>query len=95
MSKSYFIVTDSGGIQEEAPSLGKPLIVTRDVTERVEGVDCGTALLAGTERNKLEELMTSLLTNDELYNKMSVAENPYGDGNTSQRIASILKENLF
>lgn len=83
LNKSYIIMTDSGGIQEEAPSLGKPVLVLRDTTERPEGIAAGTLKLAGVEEESIYNLTKELLTNKELYNKMSNASNPYGDGNAS------------
>ena len=94
ISRSYIILTDSGGIQEEAPSLGKPVLVLRDTTERPEGIEAGTLLLAGTEEEKIYELTKKLLTDNELYNKMSKTKNPYGDGFASQRIVKFIKERL-
>lgn len=92
MSKSFLVLTDSGGIQEEAPSLGKPVLVMRDTTERPEGVEAGTLKLVGTSENKIYEAF-SLLLNDEIeYEKMAKANNPYGDGFASKRIADILLE---
>ena len=85
-------MTDSGGIQEEAPSLGKPVLVLRDTTERPEGVDAGTLKLVGTDQEKIYETAKALLTDHELYEKMSHASNPYGDGHSSERIVdAILK----
>jgi len=92
MEKAYLILTDSGGIQEEAPSLGKPVLVMRDVTERTEGVEAGTAKLVGTNKNRILEEAYLLLDNQTEYEKMSKAINPYGDGKTSEKIMSILKE---
>ena len=86
LNKSYIIMTDSGGIQEEAPSLGKPVLVLRDTTERPEGIVAGTLKLAGVEEETIYNLTKELLTNKELYNKMSNASNPYGDGNASRYI---------
>lgn len=86
MSKSYLLLTDSGGIQEEAPGLGKPVLVMRDTTERPEAVEAGTVLLVGTDKDKIEKSVSDLLTNKELYLSMSTAENPYGDGHASERI---------
>jgi len=86
LNKSYIIMTDSGGIQEEAPSLGKPVLVLRDTTERPEGIAAGTLKLAGVEEETIYNLTKELLTNKELYNKMSNASNPYGDGNASRYI---------
>ena len=88
INKSYIILTDSGGIQEEAPSLGKPVLVLRDTTERPEGIDAGTLKLAGTDEKTIYELTTELLDNKETYEKMSKASNPYGDGNASKRIVN-------
>lgn len=90
MAKSFFIMTDSGGIQEEAPSLGKPVLVLRDVTERPEGVEAGTLRIAGTDEEKVYLACKNLLCNDAEYAEMSSAENPYGDGEASRRIADIL-----
>ncbi len=84
--RSYFIMTDSGGVQEEAPSLGKPVLVLRDTTERPEGVKAGTLKLVGTEVDKVRESMLKLLENKEAYDKMANAKNPYGDGYASDRI---------
>ncbi len=92
MSKSYIILTDSGGIQEEAPTLNKPVLVLRDFTERMEGIDSGTAILVGTDKEKIVQQALSLLVNSEHYDQMANKVNPYGDGNTSKRIAKILKE---
>jgi UDP-N-acetylglucosamine 2-epimerase (non-hydrolysing) len=86
MSRSYIILTDSGGIQEEAPSLGKPVLVMRDTTERPEAVDAGTVKLVGTDIEKITSNLDELLTNDDSYQNMSFAHNPYGDGKACQRI---------
>lgn len=91
MNKSFFVLTDSGGIQEEAPSLGKPVLVMRDVTERMEGVVAGTAKLVGSDEKRIIEEITILLTNQNEYEKMATATNPYGDGKSSERILSIIK----
>ena len=91
--KTYFIITDSGGLQEEAPSLGKPLLVTREVTERTEGIDSGTAILVGTDKDKIVNNAKKLLSDTCEYEKMSNAVNPYGDGKSSEKIIKILKEN--
>jgi len=91
MDKSYMVVTDSGGIQEEAPSLGKPVLVIRDVTERTEGIEAGTAKLVGTDKRKIVENITLLLNNKDAYEKMAKATNPYGDGNSSSRIMKIIE----
>lgn len=90
LNKSHIIMTDSGGIQEEAPSLGKPVLVLRDTTERPEGVEAGTLKLAGTDEEKIYSLTKELLTNDEEYNRMSKTSNPYGDGNASKYIVDAI-----
>lgn len=91
MHKSYIILTDSGGVQEEAPSLGKPILVMREVTERNEGIKAGNSVLVGTDKNKIINWVKKLLHNKNIYNKMSRVKNPYGDGKTSARIARILR----
>ncbi|WJP97587.1 non-hydrolyzing UDP-N-acetylglucosamine 2-epimerase [Macrococcus bovicus] len=90
-ARSHFILTDSGGVQEEAPSLGKPVIVLRDTTERPEGVKAGTLKLAGIEEEDIYRLTKELLTDESVYNAMSQASNPYGDGHTSERICAHIK----
>jgi len=90
MQRSYLILTDSGGIQEEAPSLGKPVLVMREVTERPEAVKAGTVQLVGTNRDKIVQTVSLLMENSKEYKKMSMAHNPYGDGTASQRICEIL-----
>ena len=90
-SRSYFIMSDSGGVQEEAPSLGKPVLVLRDTTERPEGVRAGTLKLVGTDPAVVKATMTELLTNEHLYLEMSNARNPYGDGRASERIVQAIK----
>ncbi|HLF51753.1 non-hydrolyzing UDP-N-acetylglucosamine 2-epimerase [Flavobacterium sp.] len=90
MNKSSIILTDSGGIQEEAPSLGKPVLVLREVTERTEGVDAGTAILVGSSKEKILLETTKLLTDLSYYNLISKASNPYGDGTTSDKIKKIV-----
>lgn len=90
MNHSYLVVTDSGGIQEEAPSLGKPVLVIRDTTERPEGIEAGTLKLVGTEKKGIKVALEELLTNKEIYNKMAMTRNPYGDGKASERILQIL-----
>lgn len=94
LANSYMILTDSGGIQEEAPSLGKPVLVMRDTTERPEGVAAGTLKLVGTDEEKIYENFKELLENPVAYQKMSQASNPYGDGFASQRIVDIIIEKL-
>ena len=91
MAKSYLILTDSGGIQEEAPSLGKPVLVMRDTTERPEGIAAGTLRLVGTEEETIYRSFTELLTDEAAYQAMSEANNPYGDGQACRRIADILE----
>nr|WP_302480001.1 UDP-N-acetylglucosamine 2-epimerase (non-hydrolyzing) [Serratia fonticola] len=91
MTRSYLILTDSGGIQEEAPSLGKPVLVMRDTTERPEAVDAGTVQLVGTDVAKIVDAVTRLLTDEGEYHAMSRAHNPYGDGHACQRILEALK----
>lgn len=85
-ARSYLIMTDSGGVQEEAPSLGVPVLVLRDTTERPEGVDAGTLRLIGTDGADVERTLRELLTNEEVYQSMSLASNPYGDGESAERI---------
>ncbi len=91
MAKAYLVLTDSGGIQEEAPSLGKPVLVLRDTTERPEGVEAGTLKLIGTEEEKVYYEIKNLLIDQEAYNRMSIASNPYGDGHAAGRIADIIE----
>lgn len=91
-NKSYLILTDSGGIQEEAPSLGKPVLVLRDTTERPEGIEAGTLKLTGTDEEVIYNMTKELLTNQEEYNRMSHASNPYGDGHASERIVNAIIE---
>lgn len=91
MARSYLILTDSGGIQEEAPSLGKPVLVMRDTTERPEGIKAGTLKLVGTKEETIYQTLEELLENNEEYEKMARASNPYGDGNACRRIADILE----
>jgi UDP-N-acetylglucosamine 2-epimerase (non-hydrolysing) len=95
MERSYLILTDSGGVQEEAPSLGKPVLVMRDTTERPEAVEAGTVRLVGTDKQKIVENVVALLTDPTEYSKMSRAHNPYGDGNASQRIVRVFEEYLL
>ena len=91
LSRSYLILTDSGGIQEEAPSLGKPVLVMRDTTERPEGIKAGTLKLVGTNEEVIYSTFKKLLESEEEYNKMAYASNPYGDGHACERIVSILE----
>ena len=90
LMRSYFIITDSGGLQEEAPTFGKPLLVTRDVTERTEGVEAGTAILVGCDRDKIVCLSQRLLEDEGFYAQMSCAQNPYGDGTAADSIFQAL-----
>jgi UDP-N-acetylglucosamine 2-epimerase (non-hydrolysing) len=90
MSRAYIILTDSGGVQEEAPSLGKPVLVMRDTTERPEAIDAGTVKLVGTDYDCIVNESMALLTDKQVYEKMSFAHNPYGDGKACQRIADII-----
>jgi UDP-N-acetylglucosamine 2-epimerase (non-hydrolysing) len=92
MNQSKLILTDSGGVQEEAPSLGKPVLVMRDTTERPEAVRAGTVVLVGTDKDKIVQEVTSLLTNKERYDSMSTLHNPYGDGKAAKRIVSFLEK---
>ncbi|GAL86586.1 UDP-N-acetylglucosamine 2-epimerase [Sporocytophaga myxococcoides] len=91
MEKSKLIITDSGGIQEEAPSLGKPVLVMRDTTERPEAVDAGTVILVGTDKDKIVKEALDLWNNKERYESMSKLDNPYGDGKASERIVSFMR----
>jgi UDP-N-acetylglucosamine 2-epimerase (non-hydrolysing) len=90
MDRCHLIITDSGGIQEEAPALGKPVLVMRDTTERPEAVEAGTALLVGSDRKRIAAEAQRLLDDPEVYRAMSSAHNPYGDGNAAERIAAII-----
>ncbi|MCD4721463.1 MAG: UDP-N-acetylglucosamine 2-epimerase (non-hydrolyzing) [Desulfobacula sp.] len=94
MSRSYFILTDSGGIQEEAPSLGKPTLVMRKETERPEAVEAGTVILVGTDKEKIFQHMEILINNKEKYQEMATCYNPYGDGRATTRIVDFLKSHL-
>lgn len=91
MNQAYLIITDSGGVQEEAPSLGKPVLVMRDTTERPEAVDAGTVILVGTDKSKIVFEAQNLLKNTERYYKMSELHNPYGDGKACERIVNFIK----
>ena len=92
MSRSTLVLTDSGGIQEEAPSLGKPVLVMRDTTERPEAVEAGTVKLVGTDTQVIISEVTKLLTDKAYYDSMSFAHNPYGDGKACQRIAEVIRK---
>jgi UDP-N-acetylglucosamine 2-epimerase (non-hydrolysing) len=92
MNKSYLILTDSGGVQEEAPGLGKPVLVLRETTERPEGLEAGTARLVGTDVNQIVSAVTELLEDEACYRKMSRAVNPYGDGKAAIRIADVIEK---
>lgn len=91
MQHSYLILTDSGGVQEEAPSLGKPVLVMRDTTERPEAIEAGTVILVGTNSNEIIKKNDLLLMNREIYHKMSQAHNPYGDGKACKQIVKFIK----
>lgn len=91
MTRSTIILTDSGGVQEEAPSLGKPVLVMRDTTERPEAVAAGTVRLVGTDPDSIKSAVSTLLTDQQEYDRMSFAHNPYGDGTACQRIVNIIK----
>ena len=94
MDKSYLIITDSGGVQEEAPSLGKPVLVMRDTTERPEAIEAGTVILVGTNKDKIVDEANKLLNETFAYKAMSKLHNPYGDGMASQRIVSYIRSKL-
>jgi len=95
MKHAKIVLTDSGGIQEEAPSLGKPVLVMRDITERPEGVNARSVRLVGTDIMKIITEVQKLLSDDKFYRSLSEAHNPYGDGKASQRIVNILKKNCL
>jgi len=95
MNKSYLILTDSGGIQEEAPSLGKPVLVLRKVTERPEAIRAGTAKLVGTDIDKIVKTVSKLLSNADAYQTMARIQNPYGDGRAASRIMQILSHRFY
>ena len=90
MSKATIVLTDSGGIQEEAPGLGKPVLVMRDTTERPEALASGTVHLVGTDYDRIVSEVSTLLEDQEAYNKMSKAVNPYGDGHACRRVVDIM-----
>ena len=92
LARSYLILTDSGGIQEEAPSLGKPVLVLRDTTERPEALEAGTVKLVGTSKETIIKEAQKLLDDENEYNTMSKAHNPYGDGKACERIVNFVKE---
>jgi UDP-N-acetylglucosamine 2-epimerase (non-hydrolysing) len=92
MNRAYLVLTDSGGVQEEAPSLGKPVLVLREVTERPEGVEAGTAVVVGTDRDRIVKVAGELLDSRSAYDRMANAVNPYGDGRASNRIVAALAE---
>jgi UDP-N-acetylglucosamine 2-epimerase (non-hydrolysing) len=94
IARSYLVLTDSGGIQEEAPSLGKPVLVLRDTTERPEGIEAGTLRLVGTSEEAIYREFNILLDDQRAYDAMAQASNPYGDGHASERIADILQNQL-
>ena len=91
MNEAYLIITDSGGVQEEAPSLGKPVLVMRDTTERPEAVAAGTVILVGTDKIKIIENTNNLLHNKAIYQNMSELHNPYGDGKAAAHIVNFIK----
>ena len=92
MSKAHIILTDSGGIQEEAPSLGIPVLLTRENTERPEAVSAGTVKIVGTTISKIKKSVNALLNDQKIYHKMSKAKNPYGDGKSCIRIREIIED---
>jgi UDP-N-acetylglucosamine 2-epimerase (non-hydrolysing) len=92
MDRCFMVITDSGGLQEEAPSLGKPVLVTRETTERPEAVEAGTVKLVGTNATKILESVFALLTSTEAYEVMTRANNPYGDGHSAKQIVNCLRD---
>jgi len=95
MSRCYLVVTDSGGVQEEAPSLGKPVLVVRRETERPEGIEAGTAKLVGTEKDAILRALDLLINNEEEYKSMANAVNPYGDGKAAEHIIEAIKKKML
>ena len=95
MNKSYMIITDSGGIQEEAPSLNKPLVIVRDFTERPEIIKLGGGILVRRDSNKIYNIVNKIINNEKIYNKMANIKNPYGDGKASTRITKEIKKFIF
>jgi UDP-N-acetylglucosamine 2-epimerase (non-hydrolysing) len=95
MMRSFLIMTDSGGIQEEAPSLGKPVVILREVTERPEGVKSGCSVLAGTTSKKIFHITSGIIDTKRIYTKMAKANNPYGNGDSAKRIASVLNKEFL
>lgn len=95
LSKSYLILTDSGGIQEEAPSLKKPVLLLREVSERPEGIKSGVVKIVGTDKDDIINNVFQLIENNELYSKMIAQENPFGDGHAGERIAEIVEKFVF
>lgn len=93
-ARSWLIMTDSGGIQEEAPSLGKPVLVLRDTTERPEGVAAGTLKLVGTDAKEISKWLNAFLNDPARYDQMAKAQNPYGDGHAAERIVNVLRQEL-
>ena len=94
MKRAAVVLTDSGGIQEEAPSLGKPVLVMREMSERMEGVEAGNAMLLGTSEKRIIEAVSLLLDDTTVYKKMSRAGNPYGDGTASKKIFDVIKHHF-
>ena len=90
MNRAYFILTDSGGVQEEAPSLGKPVLVMRDTTERPEGIEAGVVKLVGNSTATIIREVKKIIENENEYNKMAQSKNPYGDGQSAKRICKVL-----
>ena len=95
LKNSYLVLTDSGGIQEEAPGLGKPVLVMRNITERPEAVESGIVKLVGTDKNKIISEVSKLMDDKHYYLQMAKANNPYGDGKAAERIVKIIKTKIF